>query len=74
MNSPFAENIYNYVADNCYESCLRYVRFETESPKTLNMEDYEPLMSSNYLFARKFGTTTESQRELIEKIKEKCME
>ena len=74
MNSPFAGNIYKYSVDNCYESCRRYVRFEAESPKTLDIEDYNQLMNSNYLFARKFGTITESQRELIKKIKEKCME
>ena len=60
--------------NNCYESCQRFVRFEAESPKTLDMEDYELLMNSNYLIARKFGTSTESQRQLIRKIKEKCME
>ena len=74
MNSPFADNIYKYSVDNCYESCRRYICFEAESPKILDMEDYTQLMRSDYLFARKFGTTTESQRELIEKIKEKCME
>lgn len=73
MNSPFANNIYKCSIDDCYESCRRYVYFEAESPKTLDMEDYEQLMSSDYLFARKFGTMTVSQRELIEKIKEKCM-
>lgn len=74
MNSPFANNIYKYSNNNCYESCQRFVRFEAESPKTLDMEDYELLMNSNYLIARKFGTSTESQRQLIRKIKEKCME
>lgn len=74
MSSPFANNIYKYEYGDCYESCRRFVRFEAESPKTLDMEDYEQLINSNYLFARKFGTTTESQRQLIKEIKEKCME
>lgn len=73
MNSPFAGNIYKSSVDNCYETCRRYVCFEAESPKTLDMEDYEQLIRSDYLFARKFGTIKASQRELIEKIKEKCM-
>lgn len=74
MNSPYAGKIYNYEAGDCYESCRRFVSFEAESPKVLDMSDYEQLVASNYLFARKFGTNTDSQRQVIGKIVEKCME
>lgn len=51
-----------------YESVpnLLYVKFRRYSPKVLQMEDYDSLMSSGCLFARKFGDNSE---ELIEEIK-----
>lgn len=50
-----------------YESVpdLLYVKFRRYSPKVLQMDDYDSLMASGCLFARKFG---DNSIELIEEI------
>lgn len=46
MNSPFRNDVVN--------DCLRYVDWERGKPYTFSDEDFDLLMSSNNLFARKF--------------------
>lgn len=46
MNSPFRNDVVN--------DCLRYVDWERGKPYTFSDEDFDLLMSSNKLFARKF--------------------
>ena len=67
-NSVFGNKIHNFDADNPYEQCLRYVVFGQNSPFVLDMSDYDDIISSGCLFARKFGTKTNSQKELVDKI------
>lgn len=67
-NSNFVEKIYNKDSNNSYLECLRFARFNKSSPYVLDMNDYEPLLSSGCLFARKFGSKTEEQMELVDKI------
>lgn len=73
MNSIFAEKIFMKNEGDCYDSCRRYVKFEKESPRTLDIDDYVELNGSEYLFARKFGTQTEKQKKLLDLIKDKCL-
>ena len=50
---------------------MRYVDFSAHlpSPKTLTMEDYDRIMKSGRLFARKFDINKD--RQVVEKILEK---
>ena len=52
------------------EGNLRYVDFSSQqpSPKTLLIEDYEKIMNSNCVFARKFDINVD--KEIVEKIQE----
>lgn len=51
------------------EGNLRYVDFSSQqpSPKTLRLEDYDKIMRSGCLFARKFDVNVD--KEIVEKIK-----
>lgn len=50
------------------EGNMRYVDFSAHlpSPKTLTMKDYDKIMSSDCLFARKFDINKD--RQVVEKI------
>ena len=50
------------------EGCLRYVDFSSQqpSPKTLRMEDYDKIIGSNCVFARKFNMNVDG--EIVDKI------
>ncbi len=67
-NSAFAEKIYNKESKDSYAECLRYVKFNRESPFVLSVNDYDNLVDSKFLFARKFGSKTSEQKELVDKI------
>ena len=63
INSDFKEKLYNKNFDNNYEACVRFIKWDEnnqKSPKTLNDEDFDDLVKSKCLFARKFSTLTES--------------
>ena len=67
-NSAFAENIFNKESGDSYAECLRYARFNGPSPFVLNIADYNVLVNSNCIFARKFGTSLPEEKELVDKI------
>lgn len=67
-NSDFVNRIYKYESGNPYIECLRYAKFNGSSPFVLEIKDYDSIMKSGCLFARKFGTQNENQRLLVEKI------
>lgn len=67
-NSAFAENIYNKESGDSYAECLRYARFNGPLPFVLNIGDYNVLVNSNCIFARKFGTSLPEEKELVDKI------
>lgn len=52
--------------ENDYRDCLRYIDWKRGNPYVWRLENYEELMASPYLFARKFDEQTDS--EIIEKI------
>lgn len=60
MNSPFKDQVVN---DN-----LRYIDWSegNANPKILGLEDFDPILSSNMLFARKFDE--HHDREILDKL------
>ena len=49
-----------------YENNLRYIDWERGAPYVFRSDDFEDLINSSCLFARKFDSTVD--REIIEKI------
>lgn len=66
--SPFRENAYVYdeTKPNSYQNCMRYVDWERGKPYVFRLEDFDDLISSPYLFARKFDIDVD--REIIDRI------
>ena len=65
----FFQTIVNHVKGLKIEkNCLRYIDWETgpEHPRILRMEDYDKIMQSGHLFARKFEE--EVDKEIIDRI------
>lgn len=58
MESPYAENVKN--------DSLRYIDWNRGSPYTFRTEDFDILMNSGKLFARKFDSNTDMQ--IVEQI------
>lgn len=54
MNSEFCNNLTECAFDNDYHSCLRYIDWNRGKPYTFTSDDFEELINSDYLFARKF--------------------
>lgn len=67
-NSDFINKIYNSDSGDSYGECLRYARFNGLSPFTLNIKDYDILVKSDCLFARKFGTNGLEEKDIVDKI------
>lgn len=42
-----------------YRSCLRYIDWERGNPYVFRNEDFEDLIASDFLFARKFDLNTD---------------
>lgn len=63
MNSPYKGKQY---MDDQYASCVRKIDFERGKPWTWRLEDYDELMSSDCMFARKFSSHVDKQ--IIDKI------
>ena len=53
MNSPYKKNLYHGEEDNDYRGNMRYIDWNRGDPYTFRPEDYEDLLASPYLFARK---------------------
>ncbi|WP_297712636.1 beta-1,6-N-acetylglucosaminyltransferase [Clostridium sp.] len=66
LNSKFKDNLYYKNFDNNYKSILRYIDWERGKPYIFKRSDYNQLMSSEHLFARKFDLNKDS--EIINKI------
>lgn len=54
MNSPYKDNISDCSFSDDYNSCLRLIDWNRGTPYTFTIEDYEELLKSECLFARKF--------------------
>lgn len=66
MNSPFKDSLNHKEFDDSNEGCLRYTDWHRGSPYIFRAEDYDEIVSSNCLFARKFSTEVDS--EIIDKL------
>jgi len=66
MDSPFRENLYIAGFDNNYNACVRYIDWERGTPYVFRAEDFDDLMASNFMYARKFDEHTD--KEIIERI------
>lgn len=53
-NSDFRQALYMPNDQSDYHSCLRYIDWQRGAPYTFTSADYEDLIGSDYLFARKF--------------------
>lgn len=66
-NSNFRKNLYKKGVENDdYMACLRYIDWTRGNPYVWKISDYDNLVNSNYLFARKFDE--KESKELIDKI------
>lgn len=52
MNSALFDNVYN--KDDCYNGCMRLIDWKRGKPYIFRSEDYNQLISSDKMFARKF--------------------
>ena len=66
MNSAFKENLYHKESDGDYVAIMRMLDWDRGTPYTWLKKDYEELINSEFLFARKFSETIDS--EIIDKI------
>ena len=67
-NSPFYSNAYVPEFTRDQRGCQRYTDFTRGNPYTFEIGDFDELMNSGYLFARKFGIDTPAQTELVRKL------
>lgn len=66
-NSKFRKKLYKQgIENNDYVACLRYIDWTRGNPYVWKIEDYNRLMNSEYLFARKFDE--KQSKNLIDKI------
>lgn len=60
LNSPYRDNVYHPDADDSCESMMRLIHWSNGDLKTFQTDDYEELVSSPMLFARKFDERKDS--------------
>ena len=66
MDSPFRENLYIAGFENNYDACLRYIDWNRGAPYVFRSGDFDELMTSICMFARKFDDHID--KEIIEMI------
>lgn len=66
MDSPYKAKLYHGGVDNHCEACARYIDWERGGPYVFRSEDFDDLMSSECMFARKFDARCDS--EIVENI------
>ncbi len=71
-NSSFKENIYLPNNESDYMSCLRFIDWNRGAPYTFKEDDFDELISSDFLFARKFDI--EKHPEICYKIANSILE
>lgn len=67
-NSKFKNNIFYNGYDDNYISCIRYIDWERGDPYVFRKHDFNDLISSKYIFARKFDYNEDE--EIVKKIHE----
>lgn len=66
FNSDYINRLFRFNEDDGYESCLRYIDWNRGTPYVFRSNDYDELLNSNMLFARKFDWNID--KEIIIKI------
>lgn len=69
MSSPYKERLYR--DSEGHTDHMRLIEFEGDSPRVLRMSDYDALVKSQDLFARKFSS--QADKSVIDKIYEKSL-
>lgn len=59
MNSSFKNNIYHKELDGDYRAIMRKIDWNRGNPYVWTQKDYDELINSEFLFARKFSETTD---------------
>ena len=59
--TPFADHLYLPAGRGSYRSCMRYVDWKRGNPYVFRSEDFDDLIGSPYLFARKFDMNVDAQ-------------
>lgn len=71
MDSPYKDNIYHLCMDNDYCACVRYIDWNRGAPYVFRSNDFEELMQSECMFARKFDAKTD--QEIVDRIYERLI-
>lgn len=66
MNSKYKNRLYYDKMDDNYIACMRDIDWHRGAPYTWQLADYDELISSDYMFARKFDERVDSK--IIDKI------
>ena len=70
-NSKFKKDLYYSKFDDNYISCMRFIDWNRGNPYVFKITDYDDLVNSKYLFARKFDENVD--KEIISKLYENCL-
>ena len=54
VNSPYANQVPKYAYDDDYRSCCRFIDWKRGKPYVFRMDNFDELLNSPFLFARKF--------------------
>lgn len=65
-NSKYKENLYNKEYDNSHEACMRKIDWSRGRPYIYKIDDFNELVSSNCMFARKFDENVDM--EIVNKL------
>lgn len=60
-NSKYKENLYYKKFDDNYIGCMRLIDWNRGNPYVWKKDDYEQIIKSNYMFARKFDINKDKQ-------------
>lgn len=71
-NSKFYNNVYN--KEDSYTASMRYIDWERGNPYTFNINDWNELNNSDFLFARKFSLDTIEEKKLVKIIEENVLQ
>ena len=66
INSPYKKEVTPVAFDDNYMSCLRYIDWKRGKPYVFRNENFEELINSPHLFARKFDMNVDG--EVIDKL------
>lgn len=66
VNSDYEQNLYIKEKNDNYIGCMRYIDWKRGNPYVFKKDDYDKLIDSPYLFARKFDLDIDS--DIVQKI------